>query len=294
MHLFEATYRSLGLFLFAYSLWLLPYGAMLYSTEGLLSDYRLNGLPVWSSLFAAVGSSSAVTIGLLALAICGLLAALNKRSSLLMLVALLLYVSFQNRNVLTLNPGTDLIGFLIAFFALSFLALRSVPHTAATDELRLPTILYEGTWLMLGLAFSASGIARLRGEAWFAGTGVGDIFSVMPVRDNELSRALQAAVIEAPESLLIVLTFIVSATFILALPLSLIRNTRPYLLVVLASFYAIVLVISDMTQIVLPLFIVFLLLSDVLCAHGTPRILRSICRGLARTFSRKLPRRLHI
>lgn len=280
--LFNLFCRLVGAYVGYYALALVPFAAFLYSDQGSLPIYSLNNLPVWTSFFNFFDSPIIIIGGLCALAFFGGALLFGSRNIFIPIAAWLLYVSFQNRNVLTENPATDITGFLLLVIALVFFSQKVFSKEKIADFIQIPYVLYEGIWVVIGLAFTASGIARIRGESWLFGTGIGDMFTVMPIRANIVSATLQTWITSLPASILSSLTFTVSMIFILALPLSLFKQTRPYLLLCLIAMYMVVFVITDMSQILFAVFLLFLLVSDVLYPSAKT-LPKTVSRALTHT-----------
>jgi len=284
--LLQAVCIALGAYIGIYSLLLIPYGTFLYSNQGALPEYGLNNLPLWASIFSLFDSPHVITGGLIVLALLGFALCIGVQSPLIPLFAWVLYVSFQNRNVLTEHPGTDVIGLVLLFVTLAFFIKKyySPNQNLPSQVLMLPALLYEGMWIVVGLAFTASGVARIRGESWIGGTGIAEMFSIMPIRHNPVSEFLQREIIALPHAIISLLTYSAELIFIFALPLALFKQTRSFLLLALTFMYFIVLIISDMSQIILALFILFLLLADVLLPYERylPRSIRTSISRIVR------------
>ncbi len=258
---FRVVYGYLGFFIFYYSLRLLPVGDLLYSNEGYLPSYALNNLPIWGSLFNLYDSPLVIFLGLIVLALLGALMLLGKNYSWVPIFAWVIYIFFQNRNVLTINPSTDVVGYMLL---VCFLILLTIREQSVQDKfIRIPAILYFGSWLVLGLCFSASGIDRIHGDTWIFGTGFEGFLNIIPPPENSLSLYLHRALLSLPIALSVFLNYLILGLFSLSLPFSLWRGARPYLLAALAGVFSLVLVISSLTQVVLGLFTFFIFLADI-------------------------------
>ncbi len=257
--LLEITYQALGLFIFFYSIVSIPSATLIYSNQGVLPDYSLNNLPQAVSIFNFVDTPAFIigTLGALSLVGAGMLLRITHAA--LPFLAWILYISFQNRNIFTMHPTTDVVGFMLFLYTLLllFVSKKEGPNSY------IPATLYHGSWLLLGLTFTMSGLDRLRNEEWLSGAALNGFFNIIPVASNIFSQTLHHVFSNLPQPLLWLLTWFVAGTFTLALPFALYTNTRKILLGVLFVFFFVVLLISELRQVVFGLFLFFLFLSDI-------------------------------
>lgn len=261
--LFSIFVRLLGSYMLVYGLLLIPHAALLYSNVGYLPTAELNNLPVWASIFSTFDTPVAVTVCMATYAFLGALLVLGIRQPFIPFMAWIFYCSFQNRNVLTSNPGTDLIGFLLIFLTIAFFStwLLRIRRSATYA---LPQPLYEGAWFIMGLAFTTSGLRRLGGHAWSEGTGLREALAIIPSAEHWLAITAHHLISMIPAWLMHIVNFAVVGLFVFSLPLAMVPRARPYLLVAHYSIFGTLLLIGDIAQIIFAVLLFFLLLSDVL------------------------------
>ncbi len=252
--------QLLGSYIFIYGLLLIPHAALLYSNTGYLPAAELNNLPMWASIFNLFDDPVIVTISMALYALLGALLALGARQPLIPFMAWVLYCSFQNRDVLTAHPGTELISFLLVLLTIIFFA----PWFLRIKKYVMPQLLYEGAWFVLGLAFTASGIRRLGGHTWSEGIGLREALDIIPAGEHWFADTTYNLIASSPAWLMHVLNFGVVALFVLSLPLAMIPRTRPYLLTAHYLVFGSLLLIGDIAQIIFAILLFLLLLSDVL------------------------------
>jgi len=165
-----------GAYLLQHFLWLLPAGAELFSSEGMLGDPMLNPthgiLP--NPLATTWGGTPGFVTGFLsALALLSVAFAVGfyRRG-----VALLLWFGWAclfNRNNLISNPSLPYVGLLLLFCALipegEPLSLaggrRRRPH-----EWFFPAGVFWGAWFLMAAGYTFSGIVKLASPSWIDGT----------------------------------------------------------------------------------------------------------------------------
>lgn len=224
-----SIYRALlGAFLVVHFSMLLPYGAEVFGSGGLLASASLSPyFGVLPNPLSYFDSPLAITLFLSAGVLCGVAVAIGWFDRVgAVLAALLLGWLFQ-RNPLIANPSLPLLGFLLVLHAFvpprprgSVAALRA---GGADPEWRMPKHLLLAAWIVLALAYSHSGITKLFSPSWVEGE------TIRLVLENPLARdhALREWVLELPPIFLQVLTWAVLWVEVLFAPLVLLRRLRP-------------------------------------------------------------------
>lgn len=213
---------ALGLYLAIHFAQLLPYGAELFSNQGMLPEAQLNltfgilpsPLAVWDSpLSIAVFLS-----GLLGLSL-AFAAGIQRR-----VAALLLWFGWAclfNRNHLILNPSIPYIGALLLLSAL-LPPGESWRRGQSDPDWKFPVSVAWVAWLLLAAGYTYSGWMKLLSPSWVDGTA---LFHVL---QNPLARPgiFRDALLRSPASWLQFATWVSLAGELLFLPLSFRLTTR--------------------------------------------------------------------
>jgi predicted DCC family thiol-disulfide oxidoreductase YuxK len=209
-----AAFRVIfGLYLCRHFAGLLPYGAELFSREGVLADSSLNfthgllpnPLEHWDSpafvsffLWLLLALSALFTLGI------------GRR-----VCALLLWYGWAclfNRNNLISNPSLPYVGLLLLFCAL----------LPPLKRWHFPPMLFRVAWVLLAVGYTFSGCVKLSSPSWLDGT------AMLHVANNPLARpgVVRDLFIAAPLWVIKLATWGPLALEILFLPLCLLRRAR--------------------------------------------------------------------
>lgn len=205
---------------------LVPWGAELFSREGVLPRASLNPTHgILPNVLAWWDSPAVVTAFLLALVGLSILFTIGVARR---LAALLLWYGWAclfNRNVLISNPSIAYVGLLLLLTTLTpdREPLRVFRRNAPTDEFYVPAGAYWTAWFLLASGYTFSGIVKLASPSWVDGTAVWHIVQNPLARDG-LFREL---VLGMPAWAFQLLTWKALALEVLFLPLSLWRWSRP-------------------------------------------------------------------
>jgi hypothetical protein len=203
---------------------LLPYGAELFSREGVLPDASLNlthglfpnPLYVWDSPAAVRGF-------LLTLLGAALLLAAGVTRRMAALVLWFGWAALFHRNNLIANPSIPYVGMLLL---LTLLVPRgegwALRRRTADEGWRFPASVYWAAWLLLTAGYTYSGLVKLGSPSWLDGTALAHVLRNPLARPNAIREALLAL----PAPAIAVLTWGALAAEIAALPLSLWRAGR--------------------------------------------------------------------
>jgi hypothetical protein len=216
---------ALGLYLVMHFAALIPYGAELFSTSGMLPD--ATELPSAKLFPNPLGAASAVGIEL-TLQILVALALLFAGGVLRRPVAVALWLGWAclfNRNPFIANPSIPFVGWLLLACAVipNEAALRP-PLPRAEAPFVVPPSLHAGAWLLLGLGYTLSGLHKLGSPSWRDGTALRHVLELPLARNT----ALRDAILALPESVFALLTCGALFAELSALPLFVFRLTRPF------------------------------------------------------------------
>jgi hypothetical protein len=219
---------ALGAYLAAHFAHLVPWGAELFSREGVLADAALNPThEIFPNLLAAFDAPSFVVGFLLALVVCSLLfaAGIARRA-----MAMLLWYGWAclfNRNVLISNPGIPYIGLLLL---LTTLVPPTEPYRVGrarrkeeVDEFYVPMLCWSTAWILMAVGYTFSGLVKLQSPSWVDGTALWHLLN-NPLARPGWPRDLALAM---PQSVIAIMTWGALALEVLFLPLAIWRRTRP-------------------------------------------------------------------
>lgn len=179
---------ALGTYLAIHFAMLIPYGAELFSREGVLPDPSLN---LTYSVFPNVLNLGPVSSPLgvsIVLSLLSLLSIFYTAGFYRRPIALILWYGWAalfNRNNLIANPGLPYIGWLL-------LASALIPDgegmgvSKFKKEWRLPPELFFGAWILLAFGYTLSGIAKLKSPSWVDGMAFVHLLHNPLARDTAL------------------------------------------------------------------------------------------------------------
>lgn len=239
-----ATFRILfGLYLILHLASLLPYGAEIFSREGMLASARLNFthgiLPNPLEHWDSPGAVSAFLLVLLGLAV-AYTAGVFRRSC-----AILLWFGWAclfNRNNLISNPSIPYVGLLLLLSAIlpAGEPLR-VRRGRGTRAWCFPAGVYWAAWFLMAIGYTFSGGVKLFSPSWIDGS------ALLHLVNNPLARpgVFRDLFLGLPELGWRLLTWGGLAMEILFLPLSFHRSTRPLAWSAMLSMHLGILLIVD-------------------------------------------------
>ena len=209
---------------------LVPWGAELFSSKGLLPEASLsplvhlfpNVLAVWDSpafvqVFLALAGCSAV---LFAIGFCDRIAAVT-----------LWYVGacLVGRNPLISNPALPFVGWLLVAHVFlppapdGSLAVRI--QKAPKAGWQMPPSIFLAAWVVMSLGYTYSGVMKLSSPSWLDGSALAQVLS------NPLARPilLRTSFLGLPAPLLKAATWAALGLEIAFAPLALVRKVRPWI-----------------------------------------------------------------
>lgn len=205
---------------------LLPWGAELFSREGVIPRATLNPTHgILPNVLARWDSPAFVTAFLVAMvALSVLFAAGVVRHA----AAVLLWYGWAclfNRNVLISNPSIAYVGLLLLLTTLvpGREPLRAFGQRAERSEFYVPAAAYWTAWFLMAAGYTFSGIVKLASPSWVDGTAFWHVVQNPLARDG----LFRDFVLGLPSWAFQLLTWQALALEILFLPLALWRWTRP-------------------------------------------------------------------
>jgi predicted DCC family thiol-disulfide oxidoreductase YuxK len=172
-----------GLYLLIHFLYLIPVAGEIWSSSGLISDVRFNPTyGAFPNILYLFDSTLAVTlfVSMMTLLSFFVMIGFFRRTS-----ALLLWygwASLFHQNNLILNPGLPMVGWLL-------LALVLIPKGEGwgvekeEESWAMPPVLYWGAWVIVGVAYTISGIDKAMAPSWIDGSAITHLLNNPLARD---------------------------------------------------------------------------------------------------------------
>lgn len=168
----------LGVYLVVHFVALLPYGTELFSNAGVLPDSSASPLIHAFPNVLASWDAPAVVTGLLLVAVgASVCLAFGWRERTSAIVAAYVLACLLGRNPLISNPSLPFVGLLLVAFA-------CLPRGPDRWRANHPTMI--ALWIVVGLAYTYSGVAKLGSPSWVDGTAVAHVLENPLARPTEL------------------------------------------------------------------------------------------------------------
>jgi predicted DCC family thiol-disulfide oxidoreductase YuxK len=219
-----------GLYVFVHFAGLIPWGAELFSSSGVLPEASASPLlHLFPNVLALADTPGVVTALLVIATVLSLLFAVGWHDRLA--AGLLWYVlaCLHGRNPLIANPSLPFVGWML----LAHVALPAAPYGSWAARgrpdprgvWRMPRAIAGAAWIVMALAYSYSGYTKLVSPSWLDGT------AVRRVLENPLARpgVLHDALLAAPDWFLALQTWGAMGAELLFAPLALFARLRPWL-----------------------------------------------------------------
>lgn len=205
---------------------LVPWGAELFSRDGVIPRASLNPTHgILPNVLAWWDSPAFVTVFLVLLVGLSVLFALGVARQAAALLIWYGWACLFNRNVLISNPSIAYVGLLLLLTALvpSREPLRAFGNRSASADFHVPAAAYWTAWFLMAGGYTFSGIVKLASPSWVDGTAFWHIVQNPLARDG----LLRDFVLRMPASGFQGLTWTALGLEVLFLPLALWRWTRP-------------------------------------------------------------------
>jgi hypothetical protein len=262
---------------------LVPWGAELFSREGVIPRVNLNPTHgILPNVLAWWDSPAFVTVFLLALVGLSVLFALGVARH---VAALLLWYGWAclfNRNVLISNPSIAYVGLLLLLTILvpGREPLRALAKNAASDEFYVPAVAYWTAWFLLAAGYTFSGVVKLASPSWIDGTAIWHVVQNPLARDG----LLRDLVLGLPAWAFQLLTWKALALEILFLPLALWQWSRPVIWLAMVLMHVGILALVSFADLSAGMLMVHLFTVD----SRWPAMLQVIRDGFVRSRSEAL------
>jgi predicted DCC family thiol-disulfide oxidoreductase YuxK len=237
-----------GLYLLDHFLSLLPWGAELFSSQGVLPNGDLSPLIyLFPNIFLLSDSPLFVAFCLVAAAVFSLFFTIGKLHRLMAILVWYFWACLYGRNPMIGNPSLPFIGWLLLAYALipasSPVGVSGATKTQ-TAPWKMPSDIYAAAWILMALAYTYSGFSKLVSPSWVDGTALVHVLANPLARDTILRTfllALPAWLLKAATwgALLLELSFA---------PLALFRRLRPILWLCMVGLHLGLLVLVNFTD----------------------------------------------
>jgi predicted DCC family thiol-disulfide oxidoreductase YuxK len=249
------VYRAIfGLYLLQHFLGLLPWGAELFSSSGVLPNGRLSPLlHLFPNILAIWNSPFLVTFCLASAAVLSVLFTLGKFDRVAAVLIWYLWACFYSRNPLIGNPSLPFIGWLL----LAHLLIPSSPGSAPSKarpfviEWRLPADIYLAAWILMSVAYTYSGYTKLVSPSWLDGSALSRVLSNPLARDT----VLRTFMLSLPPWFLKAATWSGLGLELSFAPLALFRRLRPLIWLAMVGLHLGLIVLVNFSDLTAGMFI---------------------------------------
>ena len=219
-----------GTYLFVHFAHLMPWGAELFSRQGILPQGSVSPvLRLFPNVLAVWDTPTAVTT-LLVIAVGGSLGfAIGYYDRLAAVVLWYIWACLFGRNPLIANPGLPYVGWLL----LAHACLPAAPYGSWAARNRsdpagswqMTPSIYAAAWILMAVGYTYSGLWKLTSPSWLDGT------ALTRVMENPLARPglIRDSLLSLPEWMLHLKTWGALALEIAFAPLALIPRFRPWI-----------------------------------------------------------------
>ena len=239
-----------GLYLVYHFLSLLPWGAELFSSQGVLPQGAMSPLfRLFPNVFLLSDSPLFVQVCLLVAAVSSLLLTIGKFDRVMAVVVWYLWACLYGRNPLIGNPSLPFIGWLLLAYALMpSLSNRRKQSSSSedSDSWKMPADIFTAAWILMAVAYSYSGYCKLVSPSWVDGTALRHVLSNPLARDT----MLRVSLLTLPMWSLKAATWAALFLELSFAPLALLRRMRPFLWLAMVGLHIGLLVLvnfSDLT-----------------------------------------------
>jgi hypothetical protein len=234
--------RIFGAYLFVHFAMLLPYGAELFSSSGVLPDRAASPLMRLFPNVLSICDAPSFVIALLAIAaVASIALTIGFHDRAAAVIVWYILACLFCRNPLIGNPSLPFVGWMLLLYAF-------VPER---DRL-LPA------WVVTAIAYSYSGWTKLASPSWVDGTAIAHVLM------NPLARPtfLRTAILGLPSPALHLLTWSALALELLYAPLALSRRARPAIWTLMLLMHIGLLALIDFADLSFAMIVVHLFTFD--------------------------------
>jgi predicted DCC family thiol-disulfide oxidoreductase YuxK len=239
-----------GLYLVYHFLSLLPWGAELFSSQGVLPQGAMSPLfHLFPNVFLLSDAPHFVRACLVVAAVFSLLLTIGKFDRMMAVLVWYLWACLYGRNPLIGNPSLPFIGWMLLAYALIPRSSHSKDLSSSSNDTttwKMPGDIFAAAWILMALAYSYSGYCKLVSPSWIDGTALRHVLSNPLARDTMLRTSLLALPIWSLKAATWAALFLELAFA----PLALSRRLRPFLWLTMVGLHIGLLVLvnfSDLT-----------------------------------------------
>ncbi len=238
---------------------LLPWGAEVFSSEGVLPAPASPLLRLFPNVLAWCDAPAAVTAVLVTALLLTVPFALGIGGRAAAVALWYLWACLAGRNPLILNPSLPFVGWLLLLHA----ALPPARFGSASPRWHFPPPLFAAAWLVMALGYSYGGYTKLVSPSWIDGS------ALMRVLENPLARPtfLRDALLALPAPLLSAGTWAMLALELAFAPLALMRQLRPALWLAMLTLHLALLALIDFADLSLGMIVLHLVTFDPAWLH---------------------------
>lgn len=233
-----SVYRViLGLYLLQHFLGLLPWGAELFSSVGVLPVGSVSPLMhLFPNIFLLCDYPWFVSLCLSAAAVFSMLFIIGKFDRAMAVLIWYLWACLYGRNPMIGNPSLPFVGWLLLAYALirsHSSGTRLAADRGKSNGWQLPADIYLAAWIVMSLAYLYSGCTKLMSPSWVDGTALGRVLTNPLARDTFLRTFL----LSLPSWFLKAATWSALALELSFAPLALFRRLRPLIWLAMVSLH---------------------------------------------------------
>ncbi len=229
---------GLGVYLLVHFTMLLPFGAEMFSSQGVLPASASPLLHAFPNVFALSDAPWVVTLVLSSAAVGSVLLAIGQWDRLAAVWLWYVWACLFGRNPLISNPGLPYVGLLLVVHALNsnapYGSLKARGQVGGWVAFRVPEPLFGALWVLMALGYSYSGYTKLVSPSWLDGTAVTRVLQSPLARPG----VLRDLVLSVPEAGRAALSWGALGLELSFAPLALSRKIRPLLWLGLAMMHA--------------------------------------------------------
>jgi predicted DCC family thiol-disulfide oxidoreductase YuxK len=187
--LYSVFRAAFGIYLAVHFVHLVPYGAELFSSAGMLPEASLSPFHgVFPNPLALADSPLAVQLFLLAATALGVAFAIGWCDRIAAVALWFALAALFNRNPLIANPALPFVGWML----LAHAALPRAPYGSWTARRpgsenagwHMPPAIFAAAWIVMALGYSYSGYTKLESPSWIDGSALARVL------ENPLARSL--------------------------------------------------------------------------------------------------------
>lgn len=252
-----------GAYLFIHFVHLIPWGAELFSNQGVLPQASLSPfVSLLPNMLAWWDAPTVVTALLVAASGLSILFAVGFYDRVAAVLLWYTWACLFGRNPLIANPGLPYIGWLL----LAHACLPSAPYGSWGSRNRadpagswhMPQSIYVIAWMLMALGYSYSGYTKIVSPSWLDGTALARVL------DNPLARPglVREALLALPDGVLHLATWGALGLELAFAPLALVDRLRPWLWGLMLTLHLALMAVIDFADLSLGMVMLHLFTFD--------------------------------